>query len=302
MSEGVSVGSMLFGRTANQHARDRLMSNSRVSDNLRYMTVRILTSKEENENWTGAGTGFLYRFQKENTNVPILVTNKHVIDAAVVVGLTFHITTDGNQSPQLGAGRLLVFRLHDLPPLLHPDPNVDLAAIFLAPLMNRATNHEGWTPYVKCLAKQHLPSPQMMADLGALEEVVMVGYPTGIVDAANNFPIVRRGITSTPYSTNYQGRREFLADIPVYRGSSGSPVCLLNDGAYLQGDALVMGSRFALLGILYAGHTETVTGDIVTEPIPTNLKPVAKAEHMINLGLCIKSDRLEELAAQIPGW
>jgi len=142
----------------------------------------------------------------------------------------------------------------------------------------------------------------MMADFGSLEDVVMVGYPTGIVDAVNNFPIIRRGITSTPYATNYQGKREFLADIPVYGGSSGSPIFVINEGSYSTANALVMGTRFALIGVLYAGHTETVNGHIVAEPIPTNLTPVAKVKHMINLGLCIKSALIEDLAAQIPGW
>lgn len=76
----------------------------------------------------------------------------------------------------------------------------------------------------------------------------------------------------------------------------------MNEGSYSTANALVMGTRFALIGVLYAGHTETVNGHIVAEPVPTNLAPVAKVKHMINLGLCIKSALIEDLAAQIPGW
>lgn len=278
------------------------MSKDRISDQLRYMTVRILTSKQENTNWTGAGTAFLYFFTKDDKQAPLLVTNKHVVDGAVVIGLTFHATTDNNETPLPGAGRLISIRSNQLPIIRHPDPNVDLAAIAIAPVIDHAINHEGWQPFVKCLDKSHLPSPQMISDFGALEEVVMVGYPTGIVDAVNNFPIMRRGITSTPYATDYQGKREFLADIPVYGGSSGSPIFIVNEGGYSTPNAFVMGGRFALIGVLYAGHTETVNGHIVAEPIPTNLTPVAKVTHIINLGLCIKSALIEDLATQIPGW
>lgn len=278
------------------------MSNGRISDQLRYMTVRILTSKQEDTNWTGSGTGFLYLCQKENFLAPMLVTNKHVIDGAVVIGFTFHVTTDSNETPLPGAGRLISIRSRELPIVRHPDPNVDLAGIPLAGIIEHAVGKEGWQPYVKCLDKAHLPSAQMMADFGSLEDIVMVGYPTGIVDAVNNFPIIRRGITSTPYATNYQGKREFLADIPVYGGSSGSPIFVINEGSYSTANALVMGTRFALIGVLYAGHTETVNGHIVAEPIPTNLAPVAKVKHLINLGLCIKSALIEDLTAQIPGW
>lgn len=278
------------------------MNNNRISDQLRYMTVRILTSNDETTNWTGAGTGFLYYFFKDDVAVPLLVTNKHVVDGAVVIGLNFHVTADNNETPLPGSGRLISFPTNQVPIIRHPDPDVDLAAIAIAPIHEHAINNEGWRPFIKCLDKTHLPSAEMIGDFSALEEVVMVGYPTGIVDAVNNFPIIRRGITSTPYTANYQGKREFLADIPVYGGSSGSPIFVMNEGSWSTPNGVVMGTRFALIGVLYAGHTETMNGQIVAEPVPTNLAPVAKVTHIINLGLCIKSALIEDLASQIPDW
>lgn len=278
------------------------MSSSRISDQLRYMTVRILTSKQENTNWTGSGTGFLYSFAKGEKTAPLLVTNKHVLKDAVTIGLNFHVSADQNQTPLPGSGRMISFRADQVPIIRHADADVDLAAIGILPILEHAVAQESWQPYIKCLDKSHLPSSQMIGEFGALEEIVMVGYPTGIVDAVNNFPILRKGITSTPYSADYQGKREFLADIPVYGGSSGSPIFVLNEGSYSTPNAIVMGTRFALIGVLYAGHTETVNGSIVAEPIPTNLTPVAKVKHMINLGLAIKSSLIEELSSQITDW
>ncbi|QDX25999.1 trypsin-like peptidase domain-containing protein [Sphingomonas suaedae] len=278
------------------------MSNGRISDQLRYMTVRILTSKNETTNSTGAGTSFLYLFSKGDHESLLLVTNKHVLDGAVVIGLNFHVTTDNSQTPLPGAGRLISVRSSELPIMRHHDTNVDLAAIGIVPIIEHAKKVDGWQPFIKCLSKENLPSASMMKDFSSLEDVVMVGYPTGLVDSFNNFPIVRRGITSTPYTMDYQGKKEFLADIPVYGGSSGSPILVVNEGAYTTASGIAMGTRFALIGVLYAGHTETVNGNIVAEPIPTNLASVAKVTHMINLGLCIKSALIEDLAAQIPGW
>jgi hypothetical protein len=278
------------------------MTSGRISDQLRYMTVRILTSKNQTTNWTGSGTGFLYLFAKDDKTVPLLVTNKHVVDGAAVIGLNFHVTADNNETPLPGSGRLISFPVNQVPIIRHPNPDVDLAAIAIVPIHEHAINNEGWQPYTKCLSQQHLPSSEMINDFGALEDVIMVGYPTGVVDAVNNFPIVRRGITSTPYSANYQGKREFLADIPVYGGSSGSPIFVMNEGSWSTPNGITMGTRFALIGVLYAGHTETINGQIVAEPVPTNLAPVAKVTQIINLGLCIKSALIEDLAAQIPGW
>lgn len=278
------------------------MNNERVSSQLRYMTIRILTSKEDNTQWTGTGTGFLYLFEKDGQQVPLLVTNKHVLDNTVMVGLNFHVTIDNNETPLPGAGRLISFQANQIPIIRHPDSGVDLAAIAIWPFIEYAKSNQGWNPFIKCLNKTHLPSAEMIGDFSALEEVVMVGYPTGVVDFVNNFPVVRRGITSTPYTANYQGKCEFLADIPVYGGSSGSPIFVVNEGTYSTATGVAVGTRFALVGVLYAGHTETISGHIVPEPVPTNLGPIAKITHIINLGLCIKSVLIEDLAAQIPGW
>jgi len=278
------------------------MIGDRISEQLRYMTVRILTSKNQTTNWTGAGTGFLYCFNKNNISVPLLVTNKHVLDEAITIGLTFHVTVDNNASPLPGSGRIISIPVDQVKVIRHPDPDVDLAAIAILPIHTHAINVEGWQPYTKCLSTTHLPSMEMIGDFSALEEIIMVGYPTGLVDAVNNFQIARRGITSTPYTVDYQGKREFLADITVYGGSSGSPIFVMNEGSWSSPKGIVMGTRFALIGVLRAGHTETMNGQIVAEPVPTNLAPVAKVTHMINLGLCIKSSLIEDLADQITGW
>lgn len=229
----------------------------------------------------------------------MLITNKHVIDGSLTIGLRFHVTVDGNKTPLPGPGKLIAVDTNLLPIAHHPDPGVDLAGIPLAGVIEYAVKTEGWFPYIKGLNRSHLPSAKMMNDLGAVEDVLMIGYPTGLIDQMNNFPIVRRGITSTPYKSDYRGKAEFLADIPVYGGSSGSPIVILNEGAYSTGTSLSIGFRFALIGVLYAGHTETMDGQVIAEPIPTNLSPIARVTHMINLGLCIKSALIEELATQI---
>ena len=37
----------------------------------------------------------------------------------------------------------------------------------------------------------------MLEELSALEELVMVGYPIGLWDKNNNFPIFRKGYTAS---------------------------------------------------------------------------------------------------------
>lgn len=282
------------------------MGFERISDQLRYMTIRILVS-QENEfndsgeiNWTGSGTGFLYMLEAHG-EVPVLITNKHVLAGARLIGLTFHAATGDKEKPvpEQGPGRLIAISSDHAAIFEHPDPDVDLAAIPLMPIVEHVVRM-GWHPYIKCLCAKQLPNNSIKEGLGSIEEIFMVGYPNGLSDTANNFPIVRRGITSTPFCSDYLGRKEFLADVPVYGGSSGSPIFVVNEGTWAAGTGLMEGTRFSLLGVLYAGHTQTVNGRIVAEPVPTNFVSVAKIESMINLGICIRSELIEDLAALIP--
>jgi hypothetical protein len=95
-----------------------------------------------------------------------------------------------------------------------------------------------------------IPTPQQTADMNAIEDVTFLGYPSGLVDEQNATPIVRRGITATPFSNDFQGRPEFLIDAGVYPGSSGSPVFLYNEGAYTGPSGVIVGSRLLFLGMI----------------------------------------------------
>jgi hypothetical protein len=108
-------------------------------------------------------------------------------------------------------------------------------------------------------------------------------------------PIFRKGITATHPNLNYEGRDEFLIDAACFPGSSGSPVFLYNMGSYAdrQGGT-VIGTRIALLGILYAGPQFTVKGEIVVSPIPTQMKPVPISRIPTNLGIVIKAKQILE--------
>ena len=79
-----------------------------------------------------------------------------------------------------------------------------------------------------------------------------VGYPKGTWDVSNKLPIVRRGITASPVSVDFGGQKKFLIDAPIYRGSSGEPVILMDRGGYKdrRGKTRLGEDRFFLLGIV----------------------------------------------------
>ena len=274
------------------------MSPSRL---LRYLTVQIRTASAPGASWSGTGTGFHFGFQKGDQSAPLIITNKHVLDGAAVIGLRLH-KADEKGEPVSGPGEEVSFAVSDVPTILHPDPAVDLAAIPAAPIINMVRDQLGWKPYIYGVGADTIPTHRQWAELGTLEDVIMAGYPTALGDAHNNLAIVRRGITATPANADYQGKREFLIDIAVFPGSSGSPVVILNEGSFTTPQGISFGTRFHLLGLLYAGHYQRATGEIVTIPAPTTARTVAQVDQMIHLGICVKSTRIKELEKLLPGW
>ena len=140
-----------------------------------------------------------------------------------------------------------------------------------------------------------IPSSAQIDDIDAIEDVIMVGYPNGIWDETNATPVVRRGITATPYRLDYQGRREFLIDAACFGGSSGSPVFLHNPSIFTtRKGEIIPGRRFFLLGVLSKLYQQTLKGTIKVVEVPTAKEPVPVTMVPNALGLVIKASRILE--------
>ena len=100
-------------------------------------------------------------------------------------------------------------------------------------------------------AHSDIPTQAEIDQLGAVESVLMVGYPIGLWDSVNNKPIVRRGTTATHPAIEFSGRPEFLIDCACWPGSSGSPVVLYQEfaSADRQGNINMGGTKMKLLGV-----------------------------------------------------
>ena len=264
-----------------------------VSEQLTHSTVRIECALADGS--IGTGTGFFYKCLEENgQHVPVIATNKHVI-AGAREG-RFHLThRDENGNPLIGQHLNIGLADFENRWIPHPDQDVDLCVMPINPLLQEAD--AAWHRfYCVSLDKTLIPSAEELADLGALEDVVMIGYPNGIWDAANNMPIIRRGVTATHPNLDYEGRREFMIDAACFPGSSGSPVFLFNNGSWATRDGgLVAGTRVKLLGLLYAGPQHTAAGEIRIVNVPTQQRAIAVSTIPNNLGLIVKAARLLEM-------
>lgn len=268
-----------------------------VSEQLAYSTVRI--ECESTDGIQSSGTGFFFRFKydvKTNQHIPVVITNKHVISGSNKGKLIFTIAAGENPSDKEHFE--IYFDNFESFWRKHPDNDVDLCAMPIAPFLKAATV-QGKNLFYIPLELSLIPTEAILATLSGIEEIVMVGYPNGIWDSVNNKPIFRKGVTATHPCFDYNGRKEFMIDAACFPGSSGSPVFILNEGGYRDknGNTYLGTTRIIFMGTLYAGPQYMVTGEVKIVNVPTVQRPIAVSSIPNNLGLVIKSIRVIELEA-----
>jgi hypothetical protein len=261
-----------------------------TSNQLLFTTVRLQVTRADGQ--LSVGTGFFFAFTvRGDRGVPVLVTNKHMMKNARTVEIFLHLTdaTDAN-SPAAGSFRLSLDQSNVLM-CDHPDADVDLTAILFEPL-RRAASANGHNAFTRHFTEEDLPSDQDLRSLRAVEDVVMVGYPIGLWDQVNNLPIIRRGTTASHPAVRFNGQPRGVIDIACLPGSSGSPVLLLNEGIYVQNQALAVGTRKLLLGVLFAGPRYCADGSIEIVEIPTAVHAVTRTYIPIHLGYYVRAAEL----------
>lgn len=113
-------------------------------------------------------------------------------------------------------------------------------------------------------------------------------------------PIVRKGITATPFSVDFEGEPIFLIDGSIFPGSSGSPVFLYDRGSYSpKGKVLIAGSRIFFLGVVTSCYIINGNNQIESVDVPIKTEPIIITSQLINLGRVIKSKAVKELIEYI---
>lgn len=265
--------------------------NLTMSEQLMHSTIRIeILTQNGAVQSTGTGFFFLFGIKGEN-NVPVLVTNKHVIKEAELGRLVFTVSNSSND-PQYGEKFTYTIADFERSFILHPDSSVDICIMPINPIIEDVRSRNDKKLFTISLNESVIPGPEQLKKLSALEEVIMIGYPNGLWDEVNNLPIIRRGVTAIHPKFDYNNKTDIVIDIACFPGSSGSPVCIFNQGSYSNENGITIGSRLILLGILYAGPQQTAIGEIQTVDIPTAVESIARTNVMINLGYAVKSSRL----------
>lgn len=264
------------------------MQPKTISEELMFNTVKLVASDGS------SGTGFFFSFDIDGKTYPTLVTNKHVVRYNPNEVMTFflHLETGNNSSEE---NYQVTYQTNWI---FHSKQ--DLCFCFINPVLEEVKKRTGKNVFYKANTKSIVATQEKLEELSALEELVMVGYPIGLWDQQNNFPIFRKGYTASHPALDFNQQGIGLVDMACFPGSSGSPIYILNESSYSDKTGnLYMGKRIIFIGILYAGPQYNVQGDLVVTTIPTQQKVFASTPIMTNLGYYVKASELNEFEAYI---
>ena len=263
-----------------------------IFENILFTTVRVEARLPNNS--TSTGTGFVFNYVKNDKQYLFVVTNKHVIKNSIKGKLTFN-QSDG-EKPILGKVFTIDYSNFESQWIGHPQDDIDVAIMPFAPVLNELSNR-GVQIFFRSVTPNLIPSDKLLREeIDAVEDIVFVGYPSDIYDRRNLLPVVRKGITATPISVDFEGKPAFLIDASIFPGSSGSPVFLCNIGSYSpKGKGLVVGSRVFFLGVVASVFIRKDLNTIELIDIPTGKVPVVVTTQMVDLGIVYKSIVIKEL-------
>lgn len=247
-------------------------------EQLYYCTTRIMVF---NGGRVSTGTAFFFNLEIDKKTYPLLITNKHVLFNKQNCNFQIELHTSLTQKKIINVN----------PGFWLFHPTEDLAFIFLGPILNTNLQEDEKLENV-FLMEKNLVLSKDIAFLDAIEEVIMVGYPKGIYDEFNNFPVIRKGITSSPLTLNYNGKKQGLIDIALFPGSSGSPVFVYRN--YVGGDLRLKNDYVRFIGVNFQGYSYKnsvikASNDFDSVDTFINLALYIKAECILDFKDTIKS-------------
>ena len=235
-------------------------------------------------------TGFFYKVLTEQGDVDFLITNRHVLQDCTTLILKM-IKGGSGDKPILGESLSVTINDFESSPWVgHPNPDVDIA-VFPANLYLGPMAQAGSQMFYKTISPKIVLTDDEAENLDAIESIIFVGYPEGIFDAKHHLPLVRRGITASPLSVDFNGIPSFAIDAGVYQGSSGSPVIILDQGWIVDrlGNTS-FGNRFKLVGVISENFQRESMGVVQTE----TATQYAKYKEAIGLGIAVKAKCIDE--------
>lgn len=263
-------------------------------EELYFTTTKIEYQKEINENEKKIrnnckATGFFYSRLYNGKIYNFLVTNRHVADGCISPSITIH----ENRIDRFHLGNKIQINLDDykIGWFFHKNINVDIAFIPIDNILNNL-HKNGVDFYFKSISSKIIPNfEDEERRIDSIEDIIFIGYPRGLHDNKNLLPIVRKGITATSISINYEGIPCFLIDASMIQGSSGSPVFLIK--RYGRDGKILKKTQLFFLGLISDMITFNTFNKLVEKDIDS--QQGIEITNVMNLGKVFKSQELEDI-------
>lgn len=243
-------------------------------------------------------TGFWYATNIDDKQVFGVLTAKHCFEnySSAVLKLCRADYLTGKPLDKLACDIFLSTEVLDK--WLVNDKNEDICFVILQ-VNNVPTTKLIKQPFLIPITDEIFLDIKKANDFFLAQDVVMIGYPQGIYDDVNNKAVLRKGIISTPIKIDFKGKPEFLIDISCHKGSSGSPVFILDKDTYMEDNAILPGPRLLFLGIFIGGWEEiTDSGTIVDANFDGECKTIS-IKIPNNLGYVVKNSCIANIKALI---
>lgn len=252
-----------------------------TSEQLLFTTIRLETDK-----WSW--TWFFFHLKINGKIYPIIITNKHVVNDKTNETVKFHLHETVANSPEWK--RKIEFTADWL---FHPDKDIDLCCCLVQPLFNEIKLSSWKDIFYRHINETVIKNNKQLEELSALEEVVMAWYPNWLWDEKHNLPLLRKGITSSHPSIDFNRDWIGVVDMACFPWSSWSPIFILNEWSYMvKGWSLMMGTRIIFLGILFEWPRINSRWELIVENMPTSQTVISQTPIMMNLGYYIKAVKI----------
>ncbi len=261
-----------------------------ISEKLQFTTIRI-----ESSNWW-TGTWFYFQFKFWETTVPIIITNKHVVNDNENEITRFSVNLTENNEGPLKEKIDITF---DTKRYFHPEH--DLCFSFCNPLFEQVHSKYWKDVFYRALEENIIYHQEKLEELTAIENIIMIWYPNWLRDQKNNLPIFRKWITASHPAIDFNRDWVWCVDMACFPWSSWSPIFILNEWWYSdkKWNTFIWQSRVILLWILFAWPQINTKWEIVVESVPTQNKYSTSTPLMMHLGYYIKAQEILSLKSVI---
>lgn len=243
------------------------MPNS-VKEKALYGTFR-LTSRNILSGEMQFGTGFILNFKSDGEGTAdVLITTRSMIEGAEDLQIHLHEAKHTNMIKH-PTGNIIDFCLDGLKEawFYHPNLEVDLCCLPFV-IINCELSDRGQKIITESIEITSVVTDEKLnEELSPINDAYVYGFPNGVTDEKNYFPLILHGKTASHPGLDLNGKPLGALNMTFLPGIVGSPVMLHKGSSVFETDKVM---QPILLGVVFGGAVMNLKNEIETKSISTH--------------------------------